>query len=115
MEELKCKNCGAPLTREGKCEYCGSRFHVEQTFGGFHIIEIEHGPAQTLSASMKIPFEARHYMKAENITQYSIRELTKQLAEGLAAYMRLDVMEDPMRMATIVRGTVRVVPPNVRY
>ena len=115
MKELKCTNCGAPLLPNGKCEYCGSRFHVEQTFGNYKIIEIEHGPAQEIAAKMEIPFEARNYMKTEKITQYAMRELTRQLAEGLAAYMRLDVMEDPMRMATIVRGSVRVVPPNMRF
>ena len=112
MKELKCKNCGAPLRPDGKCEYCGSVFIPD----GFGHVQIVHDPrAQVLSAQMEVPFEARHYMRKEDISAYSIRELTHQLAEGLAAYMRLDVMEDPCRMATIVRGTVRVVPPGYRF
>lgn len=29
MTELKCKNCGAPLRQDGRCEYCGSVFVLE--------------------------------------------------------------------------------------
>ena len=25
MEQENCKNCGAPLNREGDCEYCGTK------------------------------------------------------------------------------------------
>lgn len=41
-----------------------------------------------------------------------------ELAKGLAAFMKVEVMEDygsPFNQATIVRGTVRVVPPDFRF
>ena len=25
MEQANCRNCGAPLNREGDCEYCGTK------------------------------------------------------------------------------------------
>lgn len=112
MKELKCKNCGATLRPDGKCEYCGSVFLLDD----FGHIRVAYAPqTQVLSAKMEIPFQARDYMRKEDISAYSLRELSHQLAEGLAAYMRLDVMEDPCRMTTIVRGTVRVVPPGYRF
>lgn len=30
LEELKCKNCGAPLTIYGNCEYCKSKFIIKE-------------------------------------------------------------------------------------
>ena len=32
MTELKCRNCGAPLRQDGKCEYCGSVFYDDRIF-----------------------------------------------------------------------------------
>ena len=32
MTELKCRNCGAPLRQDGKCEYCGSVFYYDFDF-----------------------------------------------------------------------------------
>jgi len=115
MKELKCKNCGAPLERNGKCSYCGSVFEVSYFENEIKFVEVGAPKVETLQAVMEVPFEARHYMKDEDISAYSLRELSRQLAEGLAGYMRLDVMEDPCRMATIVRGRVRVLPPNSRF
>lgn len=115
MIERKCKNCGAPLERNGKCSYCGSVFEISYFGSDIKFIEVGAPKAETLEAKIEVPFQVRHYMKEEDISAYSLRALSEQLAEGLAGYMRLDVMEDPCRMATIVRGRVRVLPPNSRY
>ena len=115
MKELKCKNCGAPLERNGKCSYCGSVFEISYFGNEINFVEVGAPKVETLQAVMEVPLEVRHYMKDEDISAYSMRELSRQLAEGLAGYMRLDVMEDPCRMATIVRGRVRVLPPNSRF
>ena len=117
MKELKCKNCGAPLISDfasGQyvCKHCGSVFEMD-TLG--RLIYVRDPRAQVLCGTIEIPFEARHYMPEEDLSKYTIRELTHKLAEGLAAYMKVDVQEDPCRMATIVRGTVRVIPPDARF
>lgn len=112
MIELKCKNCGATLRPDGKCEYCGSVFRFDSLT---HVVCVHPADASVLSAHLEIPFDARRYMRPEDISKYSVRELSAQLAEGIAGYMRVDVSEDPCRMATIVRGTVRVIPPDHRF
>lgn len=45
----------------------------------------------------------------------AVQDLAHSLADGLVNFMRVDVEEDPYRQATIIRGTVRVVPPDFRY
>ena len=54
-------------------------------------------------------------MKSEDLSKYTVQELSAKLAEGLAGYMKVTVNEDPFRMVTIVRGEVRVVPPDFRF
>lgn len=119
MKELKCKNCGGELTKIGpheyKCEYCGSKYEEREWYGEIRFVEVMQAKAEKLCATIEVPFEARHYMSSDDIRQFTIRELTHKLAEGLAAYMRVDVNEDPCRMATIVMGTVRVIPPDHRF
>ena len=123
MQEFKCRACGAPLTHKHgnqfKCEYCGSVYAIEgsnsYTIPPFATLEIEHPKIERLAAQLELPWEAKRYMGDEAATKSAISELTRQLAGGLAAYMRLDVQEDPMRMATVIRGTVRIVPPGFRF
>ena len=31
--DKNCRNCGAPLTRDGDCEYCGTRRQYKMTSG----------------------------------------------------------------------------------
>lgn len=40
MTELKCKNCGAPIRRDGVCEYCGSVYQVDYAYH-FPVMEYE--------------------------------------------------------------------------
>ncbi len=115
-DQLKCGSCGAPLKPDGlnwyRCEYCGTVYQREE---GIHLVEVVHSPIQQLKARIAIPFEAGSYMSEKDLAQYSIRELTCKLAEGLAAYMKLDVRKDPCEMATIVYGSVRIIPPDHRF
>ena len=117
MEELTCKNCGGHLKEIGfgkyKCEYCGTVYQTEDRFGGF--IEVAQSPTNRLRAEVAVPFQARDYMKSEDLSKYTVQELSAKLAEGLAGYMKVTVNEDPFRMVTIVRGEVRVVPPDFRF
>ena len=119
MKELKCKNCGAPLVRSGwhgyKCEHCGAVYCEEEYRGEVQLLCVHDARAVPLCVEIEVPFTARDYMPSEDISKYTISELTHKLAEGLAAYMQLDAREDPCRMATIVRGTVRVIPPDHRF
>lgn len=119
MKELKCKNCGAHLVWGGwgkyKCEYCGAVYSEEEYRGEVQLLCVHDARVVPLCGEVEVPFTARDYMQSEDISKYTISELTHKLAEGLAAYMQLNVREDPCRMATIVRGTVRVIPPDHRF
>ena len=117
MTQRECKACGAPLKSIGFgkyiCEYCGSLY--EDDFGTLRFIEVAREPCQTISARCEIPYELREFRDNEGLTKLTLRQLSQQLAEGLMGYMKLYVSEDPCRMATIVRGDVRVIPPSQRY
>ena len=117
MIKRECKSCGAPLKSIGFgkfiCEYCGSLYEEEE--GKIQILEICREPVQTITTEIAVPRDMRDYMAEEDISKYALKELTRQLAEGLSAYMRLKVTEDPFRSATIVRGDVRVIPPSHRF
>ena len=41
--------------------------------------------------------------------------LGHELAKGLAGFMKIETREDPYLRATIIRGTVRVVPPDFMF
>ena len=113
MLELTCKNCGAPLRWDGKCEYCGSVYKIDPSGT---LIVIHEATAQTLRAAFLVPHEVRRYAKnKDDLSKYAIRQLANQLADALTSYMRLDVEEDPYRQVTIVRGTIRVIPPDHRF
>ena len=116
MKELKCKNCGAPLTRDGKCEYCGARYQIEPAFGEtIHVMEILPPQAQTIGAEVVQDKYERRLLPAERSAEMAVGMLKAKLVDALAEYLRLDVHEDLMSRATIVRGTIRVIPPDYRY
>lgn len=35
-----CKNCGAPLTKAGKCEYCGTEYAAPAQEGGLGALRV---------------------------------------------------------------------------
>lgn len=126
MEQMKCQSCGAPLTPTAngdyRCEYCGSLYRIERP--SFHpevikYIEINPPAAVALGAEVVIDDcimrSARAAGREDDLSKHSIERLTHELAKGLAAYMRLDTNEDPLLQGTIIRGTVRVVPPDYRF
>lgn len=114
MELLNCKNCGAPLTDDGRCEYCGARYERVYNQNRPILILQEEAKVERLTACVEIP---RAYVRPgteEAVKEYSIREMRTQMADGLLAAMKIMTSEDPVRDLLIVRGEVRVVPPDMR-
>ena len=109
-----CPNCGAPLKGRYRCEYCGTELSTRPSPEKVYVIE-RYSRVHVLEAQMAIPFEAKAYMDEDALSKYTIRELTRQLAEGLASAMKVDVYDDPCQMRTVIRGTVRVLPPDFRF
>ena len=115
MKELKCKNCGAPLTQDGRCEYCGARYQIEEKVGKICVVEMLPPAAQTLAAQTTISYDYRGRVPDETLARRAKEDLTMSLAESIAEYMKLDIHEDPFLKATVVRGMVRVIPPDYRF
>lgn len=122
VEQRKCTSCGAPLVIEGspqfkrwRCEYCGAVYVNKGERDHYHFVEVCPAPVCRLYAEKRIPHYIREGINADDISNYTIEELTHQLAEGLAACMKVDVREDPTMKATIIRGEVRVIPPDFRF
>lgn len=105
-----CPNCGAPISGN-ICSYCGTRFKVEN----YVVIPISDPQACTIEAKVAVPFDARRYMSEEDITKFTLNELKNQLAEGLTGFFKLETMDNPCDLCTIVRGRIRVMPPDFRF
>lgn len=119
MEERKCRNCGAHLTSVGggrwRCEYCGSVYEAQSFLGEIQFVEINRAQAQKIVAKVAIPREYREGTHADTLSRYTLGQLRQQLAEGLEAFMKISTEEDPFLQTTIVRGEVRVIPPDHRF
>lgn len=120
LEPLKCKNCGAPLISPTpgmfKCEHCGSVFRDPQISSAIpQLVMVNAPPCVTLAAKCIISDWESKSMPAEVLTQHTLLRLREQLVEGLTGLLRVETQQDPYQRATIVRGTVRIVPPDLRF
>lgn len=123
MRELKCHNCGGPLVRDGtslyliryKCEYCGSVYTEKNESGFISYIQVEAPQAQKLVAEARVDRDIIHMAGEDYASKYAINDIKQKLVESLADYMKLDIREDPYRQAMIIRGEVRVLPPDFRF
>ncbi len=119
LKKLQCTNCGAALREISpgryRCEYCGALY--EETFGHhfIQVLEVDRSPAVKLEACVAIGWDIRGHMEEKAITEYTLHEMRNQLAEALTGYLKIQTHEDPRTMATIIHGSVRVLPPNVKY
>lgn len=113
MTRLACEACGAPLTADGRCEYCGARYRLERG-DTIRVIQVEHPKVQTIAMTAAITKElaARYPDEAGRIV---LRDMTRQMAESLAAFMKIERSEDPCRDAIMIRGTIRVVEPDFMF
>lgn len=105
---INCKNCGAPLV-DYKCEYCGAEYAPS-----YEMICIESPKVERLRAEVRVP-RYDQYRFGDDLSKYTIERLTHELAKGLAAFMKIQAEQDYRLDATIIRGEVRVVPPDFRF
>ena len=125
MKELKCHNCGAALVSTEKhniykCEYCGSIYEVDikkinGLDDGVRYERIKEPGAQSIAAEYAIsPYELKQ-LPEEYISQRAISLIKEKLVDGLTDYLKLDVRYDPYHDYQIIRGQLRVVPPDFRF
>ena len=125
MKELKCHNCGAALVSTEKhniykCEYCGSIYEVEiQKINGLdygiRYERIKEPGAQTIAAECALSEYELTALPEEYASQYAVNRIKEQLVNGLTDYLKLDVRYDPTCNYQIIRGQLRVVPPDFRF
>ena len=116
MKKLVCNSCGASLTNiefnEYKCEYCGATYiENEHTYR----LEMCREPIHTLCAEVCVSEFMQDNFPIDTITDYYTQHLIKKLSEGIAACIKVDIRKDPTLQATIIRGEVRIVPPEFRF
>ena len=116
MSDLySCPNCGAPIDGSGKCSYCGTVYREENHV----LIQVEHPQVQVIAAEAAVDLRLmKHFVEAGKEEAYSkmtLEKLTQDLAHGLAGYMKLETMEPRGMDYQIIRGGIRVLPPDFRF
>ena len=121
MKNMKCECCGAPLKinpiaiyYEGYiCDYCGSKYKTDNE--GVIRIETYQNPVRTLIAKTYMSDDAVKAIGEEKVAEYSIKNLTRNLAESLAPMLTIEKEYDPQYMRHIITAKVRVVEPDYRF
>ncbi len=114
-EPLKCKNCGAPLTADGRCEYCGAHYHITRDAGPRVCIELARPRVVPLEATMRIDRAVYEHWPDDFIAGQVIQDMRQQFADQLAAFIRLDRNYDLQKDMVMIRGRLRVVEPDFRF
>lgn len=125
MIELKCHNCGAPLTKlpltrtnkeEYKCEYCGSRYEGEYINNTIVYREI-------------LPSQCKTYASQERIPQFEYDLLKddakfQEIIQDRLAYSFLNIIKENLIIEEerdyctgdyIQRAQLRIVPFNFKF
>lgn len=111
-----CPNCGAPIDGSGKCSYCGTVYRKENNV----YIEVEHPKVKVIASDVVWD---RNTIKAfvesgneDAFSKMTLDKLANELAKGLAGYMKLEMKHpDFAHDCQIIRGSIRVVPPDFRF
>lgn len=118
MKALICKNCGGSINSKTlQCEYCGTQYWEELREDSIRHIVFKSSPAdiKVLAARVSVSEDMMHNVPPEKIAEFTMKDITRRLAEALAPYIKLETERDPERMTQIIRGTVRVVEPDFRF
>ena len=118
MKNLKCECCGAslkinPYFDDYFCDYCGSKYKANNE--GVIRIETYQNPVRTLMAKMYMTDDAVKGIGEEKAAEYSIKNLSSNLAESLAPMLTIEKEYDPQYMRHIITAKVRVVEPDYRF
>lgn len=118
IKPMICMQCGAPINRERMiCEYCGTRYErTEDLARPLRIIYSPEVRPQILQSQVAIDNQEINYISdADEIARLVHSRITTQLAEALEPYVEYTVQEDPAYRRQVIRGRVRVMPPDYRF
>ena len=119
-----CPNCGAPLGRSSKCEYCGS---VVENHAAFLPIEYRIEYRVVRPGMRKVEIKAQVALdpflsdnaQEKYVTEVLRRDMTRKLAEGLMDAVKFTLRQDynPCLCSPVVlaRGELWVADCDPRY
>ena len=108
---LICQCCSAPINRRTmQCDYCGTQYERENN-GVTIKYEVEYPNIHKIGAKISVPRDIVTHCP-ERATEYSLRKMREQIAEGLLGYMKISTETDYMSDCQIILGEVRVVDPT---
>jgi len=110
-----CRNCGAPLDANGKCQYCGAIYKTERQGNELHVIEVEHPRVQKLVAVYRINNEDLLRYPEEAVARMAFGEMKRGMVDQLTDFIRITKEQDPYMNCTLIRGEIRVVEPNFMF
>lgn len=115
MKKLQCTSCGAPINpKTGICEYCGSVYLIEKNFPMPSIINVEHPKVERVAARISINNELAH-RDPDGISQYAIQNISHNIADGLAEFLKISTTQDLVSDSTIIQGELRILPPSFKF
>lgn len=93
------------------CEYCGTMFREERN-------ELRVGAynpwVHTLCANAIIPKELATSSPRE-MSEFAIRRLAQEFADGIAQFMEVQTMDEPITNEMLFRARLRVLDSGYRY
>lgn len=116
---LKCDCCGGNLkqslyeSRKYVCEYCGTQYKKD---GLYDVIKVERfqNPVRTLKSRIEYSMEDVACMGAQ-ASEFAVRSLSRNLADTLTDFMRIETEVDPVNRKCIMTAKVRVVEDNYLF
>lgn len=109
-----CPNCGAALTDNHVCAYCGTVFREEDTSGITRFIPI-HEPCRVFKSEMSLDRSLISNSNSLEVSEFAIKRLAHNLAEAIAPMMEIKVNYNPYIDTQRIVGTIRVVEPDYRF
>ena len=112
MKPYICPQCGGQVNRAKMiCEYCGTRFQEENNV--VRLMAYRPG-VHTLQACVRIP-EDEAMMSPKEMSEFAIRNMAEQFAEGIAQFMEVQTDYDPKDFERIFRARLRVLDGGYRF
>ena len=107
---MTCQCCGAPLSRTPmgwRCSYCGTIYADDS--GVLKIVSV---PTRTQYFSCDVAVDDWLVERdPDYASKYILQQISKQLADGIAPYMKIETDTDLRTMQRRVRGSIGIVLP----
>lgn len=112
MKPYICPQCGGTINRVKMiCEYCGTQFREERN----EIRVVAYNPRiHTLGTNLVLPSEVIDSSPKE-MSEYAIRRLAQEFADGIAQFMEVQTMHEPIRNEVLFRARLRVLDSGYRF